>query len=294
MGHVGFSCSCVRVSCHAGVSVGVVAPVIVNHLITPWYLTYWALGRIAHSYDTAVTLLRAQYDQMVVQHSRVDHPPHPHLAAAAAATQQDGRDTRPDDTASHATHGSSQSHAAEPALARERTCPLRASPSKPPGTVTAVGVTDTQPNSTGSVAITIGASEGVQSDKKTGPSLADVQGPLTEVLGTLARDATLWQRGLLATPHAVHALMAAMTLMADRLAAVQVCVCVCVRVCVRESTYQHACVWHHTACDYRHGCSPNAAWKGFTVLCVCVCPSRLCCKALVRSAQCSVPGLPHT
>jgi hypothetical protein len=48
-----------------------------------------------------------------------------------------------------------------------------------------------------------------------------VQQPLTEVVNTLARDSTLWHRGLLATPHAVHAMMAACTLLADRLAAMQ-------------------------------------------------------------------------
>lgn len=54
------------------------------------------------------------------------------------------------------------------------------------------------------------------------PTLAAVQAPLSEVLGVLMRDAALWQRGLMATPHAVHALVAAITLMADRLAALQV------------------------------------------------------------------------
>jgi hypothetical protein len=53
-------------------------------------------------------------------------------------------------------------------------------------------------------------------------SRLQVQGPLTEVVTTLARDATLWHRGLFATPHAVHAMMAACTTLADRLAALQV------------------------------------------------------------------------
>jgi hypothetical protein len=51
---------------------------------------------------------------------------------------------------------------------------------------------------------------------------AHVQQPLTDVANALARNATLWHRGLLATPHAVHAMMAACTLLADRLAALQV------------------------------------------------------------------------
>ncbi len=59
--------------------------------------------------------------------------------------------------------------------------------------------------------------------------------PLTEIAAVLVRDAALWQRGLMSTPKAVHMVMAANVLLADRLAALQVG-----RTCFLDAC---GCVW---------------------------------------------------
>ncbi|KAL6745823.1 hypothetical protein V8C86DRAFT_2964776 [Haematococcus lacustris] len=59
------------------------------------------------------------------------------------------------------------------------------------------------------------------SSAKQGAGTSAVLSPLTSVQESLAREAALWQRGVLATPPLVHQLLAAIALLADRLTAVQ-------------------------------------------------------------------------
>ncbi len=170
---------------------GVLLPVAVNHAVAPWYLSHWALGRAADSYDAATALLEALFDQMV-RHLKRETPPE----GQEEEEEQFGLTLAED--------GNGPAGGASPEAQQQQ-----------------------QPGPS-SVALSLAAGPGGPQGQAS-PALMQVHAPLTDITATLARDAALWQRGLMSTPDAVHALVAASILLADRLAALQVCACACVR-----------------------------------------------------------------
>ncbi len=234
--------------------VGSLYPVFVNHMVAPWFLNEWALSRLAESYRTSAALQHLQYDTLLKHLGAVAEEPAPAPAGAAAAPAPPAP-AAPQPAAAAAP--APPPPAPPPPLADARAAETEAVQEAPsqPGLEVALQPSAGPPQPapapappTGAapphVAVTVAGAAAATAQKATGggseakpapkpkpPTLATMQAPITEVVTALAKDSTPWQRGPMATPHALHAVLAALTLLAERHASLQVTqssfVCAC-------------------------------------------------------------------
>lgn len=271
------------------ISLGCLFPLLINHLIAPWYLSTWALGNVANSFSVGSALLTVMYGELRGHilgagkgpDSKTDtggvdgracgrgaaapdgetgargmdgdgstrpatepltreadgkagaagldggdvmgeHGPD----VASASTGQPSQDREPDTKVQHVHQYQPHVNNQHLALGMQPQPQPEQQPQTQPQSPPPSSPHSYHPSQPGDDART---SPSRMASKLTSrdapgpkPTLQAVLSPLSEALVAVAREGTVWQRGLLSTPHAVHAMLAAGTLLADRLAAMQV------------------------------------------------------------------------
>ncbi len=232
--------------------VGSLYPVFINNVVAPWFLNEWALSRLAESYRTSAALQHVQYDTLLKHLGAVAEEPAPAPAGAtpapsAPAAPQPAPVAAPAPPPPAPPPPLADARAAETGAVQEAPSqpgpevalqpsagPLQPAPAPAPPTDAApphVAVTVGGAAPAAAHKAAGGGSEAKPAPKPKPPTLATMQAPITEVVTALAKDSTPWQRGPMATPHALHAVLAALTLLAERHASLQVTqssfVCAC-------------------------------------------------------------------
>lgn len=217
---------------------------------TTRYLTDWALEQCGNSFKEAMELLQQQYSDMHKQLSggkerhrqSLDAPP----AAAVAATtlhrdpaqQGSGGGQAPEVVVVVVEEPTAQQQGQ--GQGRQGMSPQGSQGLHMPHMATVVADAIASFTARGSAAVELAQSlqayalraqahplgsgaaapGGTAAPVPETPGLSDhpgILGPVTALQDEIARDATMWQRGVLATPPLVHGLLGALALLADRL-----------------------------------------------------------------------------